>query len=464
MTSASTWRRSRPTRTWPGCSAPCPAARPVRLRYHDEERTIDPYRLEFQRGRWYLTGYDHLRDGGAQLPPRPHRGRRRASPTSPPSSRPTTAVPGQARGTWELGAEEPVRARVRIDGPQASWAVQHVGPDHVVDEAADGSVVARAPGHQPERVPVVRAVVPRARRGARPAGAPRRPDRVALVTTVDARPARMQRLLSMVPWIAAHDGPTLDEVCARFDLTAKELAADLEVMWLVGLPPYTPDALIDVVQEGDRVWIHFADVFDAPQRLTPDQAVALLTAGASVLALPGADADGALARGVAKLAAVLGVDADQVLDVDLGGGGADVLDVLRTAVAEHRRVHLDYYSYGRDERTERDVDPYLVHAEDGSLYVLGHCHLAQARAPVPGRPHRQRHAPRRAVRPARRPAPRSGCSSPTPTIPRVVLDLAAAAAWVAEAYPVESVDRASRRRACACGSRWRRRRGSSGCS
>ena len=81
---------------------------------------------------------------------------------------------------------------------------------------------------------------------------------------------------------------------------------------------------------------------------------------------------------MAKLAAVLGVDADQVLDVDLGLGGADVLEVLRTAVAEHRRVHLDYYSYGRDARTERDVDPYLVHAEDGSLYVLGHCHLAGA--------------------------------------------------------------------------------------
>ena len=105
----------------------------------------------------------------------------------------------------------------------------------------------------------------------------------------------MQRLLAMVPWIAAHDGPTVDEVCARFGLTPAQLAADLEVMWLVGLPPYTPDALIDVVQEGDRVWMHYADVFDAPQRLTPDQAVALLTAGASVLALPGADPDGALA-------------------------------------------------------------------------------------------------------------------------------------------------------------------------
>ena len=210
----------------------------------------------------------------------------------------------------------------------------------------------------------------------------------------------MQRLLAMVPWIAAHDGPTLDEVGERFGLSPKELAADLEVMWLVGLPPYTPDALIDVVQEGDRVWIHFADVFDAPQRLTPDQAVALLTAGASVLALPGRDDNGALARGVAKLAAVLGVDADQVLDVDLGPGGAEVLDVLRTAAAEHRTVHLDYYSFGRDERTERAVDPYVVHARGRKPLRARVLPSGRGRASLPRRPDRQRHLARRALRAA----------------------------------------------------------------
>ncbi len=249
----------------------------------------------------------------------------------------------------------------------------------------------------------------------------------------------MQRLLAMVPWIAAHDGPTLDEVGERFGVSAKELAADLEVMWLVGLPPYTPDALIDVVQEGDRVWIHFADVFDAPQRLTPDQAVALLTAGASVLALPGRDDNGALARGVAKLAAVLGVDADQVLDVDLGPGGAEVLDVLRTAAAEHRTVHLDYYSFGRDERTERAVDPYVVHAQDGSLYVLGYCHRAEAER----RFRVDRIASATLLDEHFEPptaAPSAAVFQPDDEDPRVTLDLAPEAAWVAEVYPVEAVE------------------------
>ncbi len=250
--------------------------------------------------------------------------------------------------------------------------------------------------------------------------------------------ARLQRLLAMVPWIASHDGPRVDDVCARFGVSPAQLAADLEVVWLVGLPPYTPDALIDVVQEGDRVWIHYADVFAAPQRLTPDQAVGLLTAGASVLALPGADPDGALGRGVAKLAAVLGVDADQVLDVDLGGARVEVLEVLRTAVREQRRVHLDYYSYGRDTRTERDVDPYLVHAEDGSLYLLAFCWEAGAE-----RRFRVDRIASASLLEARFEAPaleRSpGVFQPDADDPRVVLRLAPSARWVAEAYPVEAV-------------------------
>ena len=257
--------------------------------------------------------------------------------------------------------------------------------------------------------------------------------------TSETSGARLQRLLAMVPWIAANDGPTMDDVGERFGITPAQLAADLEVVWLVGLPPYTPDALIDVVQEGDRVWIHYADVFASAQRLTPDQAVGLLTAGASVLALPGAEPDSALARGVAKLAAVLGVDAAQVLDVDLGGARAEVLEVLRTAVREHHRVHLDYYSYGRDTRTERDVDPYLVHAEDGSLYLFGHCHLAGAERRfridriASATALSDTFTPPTLDRPA-------GVFQPDADDPRVVLRLEPSAAWVAETYPVEAVE------------------------
>lgn len=114
------------------------ARTPVRLRYHDEDRTLDPYRLEFQRGRWYVTGYDHLRDAERNF--RLDRVEGEVQPTDLPIFEPpSTAVPGRARGAWELGAEEPVRAVVRVDGPQARWVIHHVGPDQVRSvEPAEG--------------------------------------------------------------------------------------------------------------------------------------------------------------------------------------------------------------------------------------------------------------------------------------------------------------------------------------
>ena len=80
--------------------------------------------------------------------------------------------------------------------------------------------------------------------------------------------------------------------------------------------PSHPDQLVEVVIEDGRVWIHYAEYFERPLRLTPDQALALVTAGSGLLAVPGADPDGPLARGLAKLAETLGVTPGADIDID----------------------------------------------------------------------------------------------------------------------------------------------------
>ena len=84
---------------------------------------------------------------------------------------------------------------------------------------------------------------------------------------------RLRRILAMVPWVVAHDGPTVAEVCERFDLDRSELLDDLQLLFLCGLHPYTPDALIEATIEEDRVWINYADYLSRPLRLTPAEEV-----------------------------------------------------------------------------------------------------------------------------------------------------------------------------------------------
>lgn len=249
----------------------------------------------------------------------------------------------------------------------------------------------------------------------------------------------VRRMLSLLPYVASRpDGVAIADLCERFDVTRARLRGDLDVVQFVGVAPYTPDLLVEVVVEDDRVVVHLPQAFDRPLRLTPDEAASLVLAGRSLLAVPGADADGPLARGLAKLADVLGMDPDQI-DIDLGDAEEGDLDVLRSALTDHRRVELDYYAYGRDERATRVVDPYRLFHDQGHWYLSGYCHRAEAeRLFRLDRMESVRLLEQGFTPPEELPA--GGGFRPTPEDPRVVLELDAAAAWVADQYPTETCE------------------------
>ena len=98
---------------------------------------------------------------------------------------------------------------------------------------------------------------------------------------------RMRRVLAIVPWIVANPGQKVGDVAARFGLTEAALLDDLGVVYMVGLPPYSPDALVDVqIDDEGRVTIRLADFFSRPLRLTPGQGLALLASSDGLLSVP----------------------------------------------------------------------------------------------------------------------------------------------------------------------------------
>ena len=189
---------------------------------------------------------------------------------------------------------------------------------------------------------------------------------------------RLRRLLAIVPWVAANDGPKIDDVCRRFGVTESELLADVDLLQYCGVYPFTADVLMEVRIEGDRIWIQYADWFNRPLRLTPEEALGLVASGRAFLAVPGSDPEGPLARGLKKLADAMEVDVDEAIDVHLGNVPAGMLDTLRGAIAQRRQVELDHYSYNRDTRTRRIIEPWEVFAAEGQWYVQAWCHAAQA--------------------------------------------------------------------------------------
>ena len=251
------------------------------------------------------------------------------------------------------------------------------------------------------------------------------------------------RLLALVPWVASREGPRIEEVCGRFGCTEAELLQDLELLFMCGLHPFTPDSLIDVDIDEGRVWIRYADYFARPLRLTPAEGLFLVAAGAALLSAPGSDPDGPLARGLAKLAAVLGVDPDEAVGVELGRAAPEVLATLQRASAERRQVEVDYYSYGRDEWGRRVIDPATVFNAAGQWYVGAWCHQAVGERIF--RIDRMRHV--RVLDATFEPRSTGAVQGPPQTYsprshdPVVVLDLDEHARWVAEQYPHEGVEK-----------------------
>jgi proteasome accessory factor C len=259
------------------------------------------------------------------------------------------------------------------------------------------------------------------------------------------RPAaseRVARMLSLVPWVAAQGSAPVDEICRRFGIDEAQLLRDLDTVSMVGLYPYTPDVLIELFVDDGRVHINLPQAFDRPLSLTPEQALALVAAGSTLLATPGADRAGPLARGLDKLSIALtgrgGDEAATSIDVRFGSVSASVLDVLRESLRSRRQVAIDYYVYGRDELTHRVVDPYRVTTDQGQWYLSAHCHLAEGdrlfridRIRTAALLEETYEPPADIVA--------DGVFSPSGDEPRVQIDLGADARWVVEQYPIEQV-------------------------
>ena len=260
---------------------------------------------------------------------------------------------------------------------------------------------------------------------------------------------RLQRLLALVPYVVSRNVVGMAETAAAFGITERELVDDLNMLWCVELRSPDPYCPIDLSYEGGEIVVSEAEAMDRPLRLGVDEACALLVALRMLAELPSIGDGSALSRTIAKLEAAAGTAGNPSAQVAVQFDdvtGESVTSHVTDALSLGRRLHIAYYVPGRDEATERDVDPMRLLVVEGRSYLEGWCRRANA-----VRLFRLDRILSIQVLDVARDVPAGaepvdvdgGLFRPSPDDVQVVLELAAAGRWVAEYYPCEQVEELS---------------------
>jgi proteasome accessory factor C len=246
---------------------------------------------------------------------------------------------------------------------------------------------------------------------------------------------RLNRILSMLPWVIANPGATVDEVCERFGYTKRRLAADLDLVFVCGLPGYGPGDLMVAYIDEDEVVVEMADYFSNPVRLTSPEALSLLASGLAIQSTGHASA--ALDRAIDKLRGVLLPDGVDSLVVDISE--PEMVGTLRAAAAAGDVVEIVYTKLSSGETTTRLIEPWVVFSTMGNWYVSAFCRAAQAERVFRVDRIKSIAATTERFEPPEVPPAPTVHYSPNEDDVRATIELAARGRWVADYYPVEVV-------------------------
>ena len=187
---------------------------------------------------------------------------------------------------------------------------------------------------------------------------------------------RTARLLDLVPYINSHQGISLKELAAVFNVSTAQMTSDLTTLWMCGLPGYTPLELMDLDFESGFVTIHNAETLSKPRSITFDEGVALILGLDLLRSAISPDRDD-LSEGIDLLSKRLA----ELIQLPSALSATSIINqAVSTAITEALKsrsaLDITYHSLYRDEIGSRIILPIEIVESDGQNYLSSYCYTA----------------------------------------------------------------------------------------
>jgi predicted DNA-binding transcriptional regulator YafY len=185
---------------------------------------------------------------------------------------------------------------------------------------------------------------------------------------VDTAAVRALRSMDLIPYVLENPGVSIAELSARFSVTQAQIESDLQLVFMCGLPGYTPYELIDVAFEDGVVSIIDPQVLDKPRKFSSNEIV-VIALGLKILI----DINQTNSTALTKLKqlsdkiAKLGSNKSILMAGDVSA--FPFFEIISKGISEQRVLDLQYHSLTKDEITQRKVLPEKLYFLNGSLYL-----------------------------------------------------------------------------------------------
>lgn len=188
---------------------------------------------------------------------------------------------------------------------------------------------------------------------------------------------RVERMLTLVPWLSRHPGVSISEAAREFGVSADQLEKDLWTLVVSGLPGHGPDQLIDIdFWDDGEIYVRDPQVLEVSMRLSADESTALLVGLRLIAQIADGPTRSAIMEAANRIETALGAsDSGVMMQAQPMPESVDLLEQAR--ISGHA-VTITYADAATDTVTTRRIWPTRTFSIDDIAYSEAFCELAGA--------------------------------------------------------------------------------------
>lgn len=186
---------------------------------------------------------------------------------------------------------------------------------------------------------------------------------------------RTSRALDLIPFIVENPGISIEDLAKVFGSTPKEITKDLNLLFVCGLPGYSPLELIDLSFDDGYVSVIDAQTLDKPRKLSRREVFAVILGleGMTSLRAPGDPLRQEIEELRSKLATLISDVNVKIASLKVGTTPTPFLAPIEVSLRERSLLEITYLSGHRDTETRRTIRPNFLYVENGFIYLRAFC-------------------------------------------------------------------------------------------